>query len=237
MALDAEAVLWALRGLPARDGVSADELARFLSNDATLSEDYSRHDVSKVLDALVAAGDVSHVSTTGPSAFDRDEPTHGTMLYRLRFPESPILYTDEMQNAVTEAVARQSNIGAEAKTRATPDELDTYATLRVDELERERDAFIAERDRWRQRAESAEQEVACARSESCELRSRILGLERLVEFQRSSEFERSEKARRTAVALARARHELERLEQSIASGRSQPQATRPRPTPRGNWLR
>jgi hypothetical protein len=277
VALDADTVLWALRGLPFQaGGVSADGLARFLAKDATLSEHYSSDEVKFVLESLVAAGDLTY------AAADRNEAGAATMLYRpASCPESLTVPANgtvadgseddawdrwlghdganEMHDLLDLELADHATSGVGAKTPATAagTESDAGARARVDELERarddlellrdelerardelerERDSLVAACDEWRGRAESAAQAVLRARCESDELRIRVRELERRLDLQRALDFERSEATRRTAAALARARHELERLEPSVASAPAQPQATRPRPSLRGNWL-
>jgi hypothetical protein len=283
VALDGDTVLWALRGLPFQGGgASADELARFLAKDATLSEHYSSDDVSFVLESLVAAGDLTYAPAAGEGASDGNESTTATMLYRpAACPEPLIVRADGsvadgsegdawdrwlrhdgangMHDLLDLERAEHATSGVGAETPDVAEETETAADARArvdelerardelerardelererDELERERDSLVAECDDWRGRTESAAQAVSRARCESDELRIRVRELERRLDLQRALDFERSEATRRTAAALARARHELERLEPSVAGDRAQPQATRPRPVLKGNWL-
>jgi hypothetical protein len=264
VALDGDTVLWALRGLPCQGGgVSADGLARFLAKDATLPEQYSSEEVRFVLETLVAAGDLTYAPAAGVDTSDRNDASTAPMLYRpASSPETLIVHEDggvadssdadawdawlrhdgahELDDLSTAAPAEHATSAVEAKWPDGADEAEIDAAAdaraRVDELERERDSLVAERDEWRERAESVEQAVARAHCESDELRIRVRELERRLDLQRALDFERSEATRRTAAALARARHELERLEPSVAGDRAQPQATRPRPALRGNWL-
>src|SRR6478672_9690807 len=72
--LDAETVLWAVRGMnSARLGVSAEDVTRFLSQDTTLSTRYDCDDVGVVLDSLTANGMLTYEPTTGEfAAIDAD---------------------------------------------------------------------------------------------------------------------------------------------------------------------
>ncbi len=261
MALDADTVLWALRGLhdPQDTGVRAHDVARFMSKDATLSQDYSSDDVTVVLESLVAEGTLTHASTTGTEESDENASSHDTTLYR--FPSSSEslvpddktgagfaehngwdhwlgLGADQPRDFLLEALAEDATVGVEVQTSTTADEAEADASRRVavDELERERDALLAERDRWRRRAESAEEEVSRSRGEGDELRTRVRELENLLARERVSAAERLETARRAAAGLARALQDLERLEPSAPDSHAQVHATRHRKTPRGNWL-
>jgi len=224
-ALDAQTVLWAVRGMSAaRPGVSAEDVARFLSKDATLSEPYDRDDVAELLDSLVLEGTLTYDSTRGVWSTD-DVLGHA--------------FADPGWGA--EAGSATTMRGAEA---------DAFLRLRVEELERERiklererTELGAERDEWRRRAESAEEDASSAHNLGEELRARVHELEQLLDRERAAGDERSDTTRRAAVALARAQRELERLEseeagQGAGAGPrvTSPPHTQPRKTLRGNWL-
>jgi hypothetical protein len=215
-ALDAQTVLWAVRGMSAaRPGVSAEDVARFLSKDATLSAPYDRDDVAVLLDSLVA---------------------EGTLRYD---PARRVWSTDD---ALRQAFA-EAGWGSDAELGSTAgnSEAGAFLRLRVEELERERTALGAERDEWRRRAESAEEDASCAQNLGDELRARVHELEQLLDRERAAGDERSDTTRRAAVALARAQRELERLGPPDVDGAGGPHATPPQRTPprktlRGNWL-
>lgn len=74
-ALDAETVLWAVRGMQAaQPAVSADDVARFLAKDTTLSVQYDRDDVEVVLDTLTTDGTLNFEPTTGEWSLDEILP-------------------------------------------------------------------------------------------------------------------------------------------------------------------
>ena len=200
-ALDADTVLWAVRGMSgAHVGVSAEDVTRFLSKDTTLSVQYDRDDVTELLDSLAAEGALNYEPATG------------------------VWSTDEMPVIV------------EANTPWPPREGtgDAFLRLQLEELERERDALGAERDEWRQRAESAERDAFCEQTLGNELRAQVRELEGLLERERAIGEEKSETARRAALALALARHELERID--VIADPAPPPTARPRRALRGNWL-
>ena len=262
MTLDADTVLWALRGLhdPKDGGVRADDVALFMSKDATLSEDYSSDDVTVVLESLVAEGALTHASTTGADEFAEAESSHTTTLYRFASdPDSGLLTVDrtisgsaardewddwlglgadQLHDVLPEALAENATVGVEVETATAADEADAdaYLRARVDELERERDALVAERDTWRRHAELTEQELSRSRAEGDVLRTRVRELENLLERERALASERSETARRAAAGLARALQELELLQPSAPDSRARPRATRHHKALRGNWL-
>jgi hypothetical protein len=256
MALDADTVLWALRGLhdPQDCGVRAHDLARFMSKDATLSEDFSGDDVTAVLESLVAEGTLTHASTTVTDESDENASNPDTTLYR--FPsgiESLVpdadsseqdgwddllgLGADQPRNFLLEALAEDAAVGVDLKASAAADAAEIASLrVRVDELEGERDSLLAERNTWRRRAELADKEVARLRGDGDELRTRVLEFETLLGRERVLAAERRETARRAAAGLARALEELERVEPSAPDSRPQAPATRHRKMPRGNWL-
>ncbi len=78
-ALDAETVLWAVRGMQAaQPAVKADDVARFLAKDTTLSVQYDRDDVTVLLDTLVADGTLTYEPTTGEWSLDEILSAIGT---------------------------------------------------------------------------------------------------------------------------------------------------------------
>jgi len=249
MALDADTVLWALRGMhdPQDDGVRAHDVARFMSKDATLSEEYSGEDVTEVLESLVAEGTLMHASSYDatlyrfPSGVESLVPDDGTVAgvaehngwdHWLGLGES------QPRDFLLEALAEESTVGVEVPTPTAADDAETNASLRVriDEMEWERDALLAERDTWRQRAESADENVSVLHGEGDELRTRIRELENQLGRERILASDRLETARRAAAGLARALEDLERLEPSVPDARAQTHAGRHRRMPRGNWL-
>jgi hypothetical protein len=260
MTLEADTVLWAVRGMhdPRDDGVRADDVARFMSKDATLSEDYSLDDVTVVLESLVAEGTLTYVPTTDVSELDENESSHAT-LYRIASgSESLRLVVDREvadfdvnwddwsglgasapHEVVSDSTAEGATVAVEVMTAAAADDAPTEPSRsdRELELERERETRIAELDEWRRRAESAEHEVARSQCDADQLLARVRELEQLLERERALNDERSETARRAADALARARDELQRLEPAVTHSRTRPQVARPRETFRGNWLR
>jgi hypothetical protein len=239
-ALDAETVLWAVRGLNAsRLGVSAEEVVRFLSKDTTLSAHYDPDGVGVLLDSLAADGMLAYEPTTGEwAAIDANAPSSDGI--QEVEPEnrgtSPGTVVDD--DPFTRAFAGLGSSGDDAKPATSLGEAvaEAFLRLRVDELERERNEIGAERDEWRRRAESAEKDAAGARAVGDELGERVRELEHLLEQERAAGYERSDTTRRAAVALAHAQQELNRLEPPAANGDATSQPTRSRRTLRGNWL-
>jgi hypothetical protein len=224
-ALDTQTVLWAVRGMSAaRGGVSAEDVARFLSKDATLSAPYDPDDVAVLLDSLVIEGTLTYDSTRG------------------------VWSTDDVLGHAFADPGWGSEAGSATTMSGT--EADAFLRLRVEELERERiklererTEIGAERDEWRRRAESAEEDASCAHTLGEELRARVRELEHLLHRERAAGDERSDTTRRAAVALARAQRELERLESEEAGPDAgagprvtAPPLNPPRKTLRGNWL-
>jgi hypothetical protein len=232
-ALDAETVLWAVRGMNAsRLGVSTEDVTRFLSKDTTLSTHYDRDDVGVVLDSLAAEGMLTFEPTTGEwAAIDAtgiSADAAGVAEIDLRDPDDGAGFFDDTYNrAAGEGTPGATLGGAVAEA---------FLRLRVDELERERDELAAERDEWRRRAESEEKDAASARAVSDELRARVRELELLLDRERSAGNERSDTTRRAAVALALAQQELERLGPVPAEDENDRQQPRSRRALRGNWL-
>jgi len=222
-ALDAATVLWAVRGMNA-DRVSADDVARFLAKDKTLSVEYAHDEVAVLLDSLAAEGALEFEPSTGEWSVD----------------------------------ATLAALAADAQPAAGAPTADAFLRLRVEELERERDALGEELDDWRRRAETAEEDASIRaaltaeleewrrRAETAEehasshqkagdeLRARIRELEDLLEQERVAGDERAESARRVALALSLAQHELERLEPE--PNPAQAPVSRSRRAFRGNWL-
>jgi len=242
-ALDAETVLWAVRGLNAsRLGVRAEDVVQFLSKDTTLSTRYDCDNVGVLLDSLAADGMIAYEPTTGEwAAIDADAIAEEADPHRDERDASPADADDPFTRAV--AGLLPSPFEAKPATRLGDAVADAFLRLRVDELERERNEVGAERDEWRRRAESAEKDAAGAHAVTDELRARVRELEHRLDRERAAGYERSDMARRAAVALARAQQELERLdavadevaEDAGDAGRDDRQSASPRPF-RGNWL-
>ena len=239
-ALDAEAVLWAVRGMDAsRLGVSAEDVAQFLSKDTTLSTRYDCDDVGVVLDSLTADGMLTYEPTTGEwAAIDANGNVEGAADVEdteidLREPEAGAHHLDD---AFTGAFAELRPPVGETKPPSSLGESVAFLRLRIDVLERERSEMTAERDEWRRRAEALEQDVAGARAVSDDLRARVRELEGLLDRERAAGYERSDNARRAAEAMARAQEELERLGPRPVEDETDGQRTRSRRTLRGNWL-
>jgi hypothetical protein len=239
-ALDAETVLWAVRGLNAsRLGVSAEDVVRFLSKDTTLSAHYDHDDVGVLLDSLAADGMLAYEPTTGEwAAIDASATSAGDIDEVEPDDRGASAGTAATDDPFTRAFAGLGPSGTEAQQATTLGEAvaEAFLRLRVDELERERNEIGAERDEWRRRAESAEKDAVSAREVGDELRERVRELERLLERERAAGYERSDTTRRAAAALAHAQQELKRLEPTAADGDPDPQAARSRRTLRGNWL-
>jgi hypothetical protein len=240
-ALDAETVLWAVRGMNAsRLGVSAEDVARFLSKDTTLSTRYDRDDVGVVLDSLTADGMLTYEPTTGEwAAIDANgnvagaEETQDTVI-DLREPDAG---GDHLDDAFTGVFAELRPV-EDAKPPASLGGAvaEAFLRLRIDVVERERNEAAEERDDWRRRAESFEKDVAAARAVSDDLRARVRELEDLLDRERAAGHERWDTTRRAAQALARAQEELERLEPMPVEEETDRQHTRSRRALRGNWL-
>ena len=237
-ALDAETVLWAVRGLNAtRLGVRAEDVVRFLSKDTTLSARYDCDDVDVLLDSLAAEGMLAYEPTTGEwAAIDADAP-----IGEVGGATEPEARGADTDDAFTRAVAelRPSRLEEKPATGLGEAVADAFLRLRVDELERERDEVTTERDDWRQRAESAEKDAAVAHAVTDELRARVRELEQRLDRERAAGSERSDTTRRAAVALARAQQELERLDAAPddADDAEDDRQSQPSRRPfRGNWL-
>jgi hypothetical protein len=249
-ALDAETVLWAVRGMNgARLGVSAEDVVRFLSKDTTLSTHYDRENVGVLLDSLRADGMLSYEPATGEwAAIDANATMPDPVPVVARhgdFSETGLdqgdsdAGTEDANDAFTQAFAGLASAEADANPPTTLGEAvaGAFLRLRVDELERERNELSAELDQWRHRAESAEHDASCARSAGDELEARVRELEHLLDRERAAGHERSDTTRRAAVALARAQQELETIGPLPAkSGAGAAQLARSRRTLRGNWL-
>jgi len=247
MAVDADAVLWALRGLHDSQGrgVRADDVARFMSKDATLSEDYGRDDVASVLDALVEDGVLTCSSTLDaggtnePSALVRYRVASGCEVLHAAVVGLP-LYEDgddllsvdveERYDFFLEALADSSDI-------AVPDsDTDALFSLRISELEEERDTLVAEQDAlrarvdefenlleqerassatWRQRAEVSEEQLAHAQNEGEHLRARTQELDDLLEQERGSLVVARQRAEVSEEQLAHAQNEGEQLRERV----------------------
>src|SRR3954447_2802658 len=94
-------VLWAVRGMndSPDSAVRAGDVARFMAKDATLSEQFSRDDVTDVLETLVADGTLTHASTAASDAHEVDESTDTALLYRLvSGPDSLLLDSDSLHD-------------------------------------------------------------------------------------------------------------------------------------------
>jgi hypothetical protein len=264
-ALVAETVLWAVKGMSAAGpGVSAEDVARFLSKDTTLSAKCDRESVAALLDSLVAEGELTYDAANG------------------------VWSTDDGLGAVF--AEPHWGVDAERATTEGHAGTDLFLRLRVEQLERDRSDLGTDRDEWRQRAESAQEEASGAHSLGDELRTRLGELEQLLEEERASgedrvrlrldqlERERNElrderdewrrraesaeadasdahslgdelrtrlselehTTRRAADALARAQRELEWLEATdadeAAPSRPAPSRSTPPRKARGNWL-
>jgi hypothetical protein len=240
-ALDAETVLWAVRGMNAsRLGVNAEDVARFLSKDTTLSTRYDCDDVGVVLESLTADGMLTYEPTTGEwAAIDANRNIAGAVETEdteidLRETEG----VDHLDDAFTGVFADLRPPVEVAKAPAPLGEAvaDAFLRLRIDVLERERNEMASERDEWRRRAEALEKDAATARAVSDELRSQVRELEDLLDRERTAGYERSDTTRRAAEALARAQEELDRLEPMPVEEETDRPRTRSRPTMRGNWL-
>jgi len=258
MTLDADIVLWALRGLKDSQGrgVPADDVAHFMSKDATLSEYYSSEDIAIVLESLIEEGTLVYASGSDLGEFDEKYSSDAGMRYRFAAGTEWLLDTggilstqvawedvlgpgaNERHRILLEGWSEVPTVEVETRTSTAAQEshTDLHLSVRLDEMELERDALHAERDSWQQRAESAEQRLKRLCSERDELHAQIHELEHLLEQERVRSSERSQAARRAGAALARARNELERLEPAAAKDHPQSQTARHRKRPRGNWL-
>jgi hypothetical protein len=236
MTLDADTVLWALRGMhdPRHGGVRADDVAHFMSQDATLSDRYRGCDVKAVLEALVAEGAVTHAR--GATRLNADDSGPATTRYRVA-PEAgaPVVRPDAALPADVPTLVLLQDTIAELKSTITLDDArpDPYLDFRSEELERERDALIGDRDSWRQRAESSEQEVSRSLKECDDLRARVRELEALIEKASALEFERSQTMRRLVAA---ARDRLGDEPERHGADEPVPAKAIPRKRLRGNWL-
>jgi len=238
-ALDAETVLWAVRGLNAsRLGVSADDVVQFLAKDTTLSARYDCDDVGVLLDGLAADGMLAYEPTTGEwAAIDVDAMDGGAGEATEPDPRGTGASGVDADDPFTRAVAElRPSIEAKPATRLGDAVAEAFLRLRVDELERERDEVGTERDEWRRRAESAEKDATSVRVVADELRARVRELEQQLDRERAAGSERSDTTKRAAVALARAQQELERLDPAADDEEEDRQSVRPRRAFRGNWL-
>jgi len=240
-ALDAETVLWAVRGMNAtRLGVRAEDVARFLAKDTTLSTRYDSDDVGVVLDSLTADGMLTYEPTTGEFAAIDAETVAGAEEsgedIELDIREDAGV--GHLDDAFTGPFAELRPPADEAKPPASLGEAvaDAFLRLRIDVLERERNEMTAERDEWRRRAESHEQDAAGARTVIDGLRARIRELEDLLDRERAAGYERSDTTRRAAEALARAQEELDRLGPVPVEEETDRPGPRSRRALRGNWL-
>jgi len=236
MTLDADTVLWALRGMhdPQHEGLRAEEVAKFISKDATLTGQYRSCDVTVVLESLVADGTVTHALADDDLLGDESAPA--TTLYRLSPDADPLSLQADMTFPADFGplvLVKDTSAELNAVTVLDAPRVGPYLHFQADELQRERDALIEERDSWRERAE---REMARSLKESGELRARIRELETLLESlmerERALELKRSETTSRVVTALTQARDELEHL---FADDRVQASETSHR-RPRGNWL-
>jgi hypothetical protein len=239
-ALDAETVLWAVRGLNAsRLGVRAEDVVQFLSKDTTLSAHYDCEDVGALLDSLTEEGMLAYEPSTGEWAAIDADATIGTESEGIEPDPLPTdVGTADPDDAFTRAVAelRHSRLDDKPATRLGGAVADAFLRLRVDELERERDELETERDEWRRRAESAEKDAACARAVADELRARVREVEHRLDRERAAGNERSDMTRRAAVALARAQQELERIDLTVPDDDDDRESTPEKRAFRGNWL-
>jgi hypothetical protein len=233
-ALDAETVLWAVRGMNAtRLGVSADDVARFLSKDTTLSARYDRDDVDVLLDSLTADGMLTYEPTTGEfAAIEAD----GTLAEGDRVGDAADHGDDDTDDTFTRAFAGLGPRGEAQPTAFGEAVADAFSRLRIEQLEHERNVLSAERDELRRRAEAAEADADAARAEGNEFRARIRELERLLDEERAAGYERSDNTRRAALALARAQEELDGLRSAASDSGEDARPTRSRRPLRGNWL-
>jgi hypothetical protein len=211
MALDVDVVLWALRGFdPEHRGLPADEIARFIAKDATLSDHYTSREVTVALESLVSEGIVICTSERDANTADVQKLFHATKKYRLATAPGSSCRQSDSNGA--------SDLGYDALAPTSD------RTLGVESDE--------ETTAWRRRAEVAEDEVVRARDDIEELRVRVQELESaLIEQERTLHLRQSETARRAAIALANAQNELQRLATSTGA---EPTARR---ALRGNWLR
>jgi hypothetical protein len=254
MTLDADAVLWALRGLQGVQGgggACAEDVAHFLSKDATLSDEYGVDDVTEVLESLVDEGTLAlAVVGDGGDESRRDlafyrfssDPDPGPLhapLVEVAAPR-PRLGTGPVPvgSVIPEVLAEAVDVRVEGMLAAVAREAEATRALRVEmgERERERDALVEERDRWRARSDAVAEELARVHDEAAELRARVRELEQLLELERSSGMERSDAAHRAAAAIAHAQRVLERIEPTPSDSRGRPRAISHRRPLRGNWL-
>jgi hypothetical protein len=230
-ALDPETVLWAVRGMNAtRVGVSAEDVTHFLSKDTTLNAHYDRENVGVLLDSLTADGMLTYEPTTGEFAAIE---TNGTAPDGIEsaVDDSAADGVDDADDEFTRAFADLGPGGVETQPTTAFGEAvaDAFVRLRIEQLE-------LERNEWRGRAESAENEFAIARAIGDELRARVRELERLLEQERAAGDERSDNTRRAALAIARAQQELEGVRPAADEAADEPQPPRSRQKLRGNWL-
>jgi hypothetical protein len=222
-ALDAETVLWAVRGMNAtRLGVSAEDVTQFLSKDTTLTARYDREDVGVLLDSLTADGMLMYEPTTGEFAAI----------------EANGILSDSIEGTEGDTAADLGPGGVDAEPATAFGEAvaGAFVRLRIEQLELERNELSAERDEWRGRARAAQQDAATARAAGDELRARVRELERMLEQERAAGTERSDNTRRAARALALAQQELEGSGPARSETAGEPQPTRSRQKLRGNWL-
>jgi hypothetical protein len=179
MGVDVDVVLWSLRALPNADNraLRADEIARFIAKDTTVSEHYSEGDVAGALEELVADG------------FVVSESSDAATLYRL----TPLL--DDSDVALAEP-APAWELGLELDTwrkRAEDAEQDVARAnreandlrIRVHALE----STLEQHRALTLDALTAEQEVDV-------LRARVRVLESKLERERAVTVETSETVRR-----------------------------------------
>jgi hypothetical protein len=226
MAVDADAVRWALRGLHDSQGrgVRADDVARFMSKDATLSEHYGRDDVATVLDTLVEDGVLTCSSTLDaaasnePSALVRYRVASGCEALQAADAGVPLYEDgdDPFSGGVEERYDVFFEELADSSAVAVPDPDTDALFLRISDLEAERDTHVAERDAlrarvdefeelleeerassatWRQHAEVAEEQLAHSQNEGEQLRQRVWRLETQLERERVLSAERLETTR------------------------------------------
>jgi hypothetical protein len=242
MAADADAVLWALRGLHDSHGrgVVADDVARFMSKDATLSEHYAGPDVAEVLDALVEEGVLTRVSeldapgTTAP--FVQYRFASGGDTLEAAFADFPSFDDAEEPFSQVEVEKRYDLLFealADESVDPTHDSEEAELRSRITELKKERDTLLADRDALRDCMNETNVQLTRSADETARLRECVRRLETELERERVISLERLETMRRAAAAFSDA---LDTVEATSAASERPETGSRARNGLQGNWL-
>jgi hypothetical protein len=217
---DADTVLWALHGLPDSHGrgVRADDVARFMSKDATLSEQFTDGDVAVVLDSLVEEGALVYASEAHAGDIEVMRYRVATGSEALQNTLQDVAAHDDDDGAFSLAVDERYELLLDALgPGSTTEQADGDASLlaRIDELEHEREQLIEERESLGRRAQSAEDECVRLTALSDELRTRVTELDRLLDDERASGSRLRELAESTEHQLAESRRESDQLRERL----------------------